>query len=329
MDADLPEVDAGPGCDDLEPPPEGRVCIDQGWFVLAQWSPLSPLTTLTPFVTDVERWTAHDDQAVFLSTFLIDRTEVTNSEYEARLDEWALPIPDCGDMTDGIWWDGCDSPYEFSTTSSWEDGAPKPGVEMHPVRCIPKTAARAFCAGRGGRLPTFYEWFKAAAGAFPASPSYPWGEDQPSSEFMNRVVDLVPGMFRPLPEVGPVGRYPLGASHYGVLDLVGGVSELVGGCISDTTSGAEPRVRPRVRSECADEHLVAGSNWLSDQVCPTGVEAVAPALYAARADQGWLPRFLGPEDHALGQIAPIGVPFNAPDDGRSWRTGFRCAYDIE
>jgi len=322
-DADLPTVDGGLGCNELGAAPDGRVCIDQGWFLLSQWSPLS--SAELPDIYADPASSAHEQRPVFLDAFLIDETEVTNADYAASLGAPGLVLPDCDGAEDNIDCDGCEVFRRFPMESSWQDGAPVAGVEGDPVRCVPKFSAEAYCALAGGRLPTVYEWMKAATGPYPASPAYPWGDEPPGPERLKYFSELDPGSFGPPPEVGSVAHFPAGASTYGVLDLAGSVSEFVRGCIADTGAGMSPLVRPVV-GECEGEQLIAGSNWLSYHG-RVGDVAFATALYGARASEDWEPKYIGAESHILSRVYPVGVPIGPPPEGQSWRVGFRCAYD--
>ena len=137
---------------------------------------------------------------IALPAFLIDRTEVTVAAYSlcvaARACRAALAV-------------GKDARL--------------------PVVGVSQADASAYCTFVGKRLPTEYEWEKAARG--PDARVYPWGHDFACERgnFGNFAgdgrcaEDGAPG--RPV----PVGRFPSGASPYGVLDLAGNVWEWVDG----------------------------------------------------------------------------------------------------
>lgn len=84
--------------------------------------------------------------------------------------------------------------------------------------------ARAFCTGRGGRLPTEDEWIVAAAGDRPRR--YPWGDT--GAVCRRAAWGLTRG---PCGQgaTGPdtVGAHPDGATPLGIQDLAGNVAEWV------------------------------------------------------------------------------------------------------
>lgn len=146
-----------------------------------------------------------------VEAFSIDRTEVTAADYQACVAAGACRETDRGD--------GCN--------------VGRPGRERHPANCLDWAQARAYCAWRGVRLPTEWEWERAARG--PDGRIHPWG-DEPA-DCRRAVIDAGSG-----PSCGqgdttaPVGSKPEGATTEGVLDLIGNVWEWTDSTREGTTS---------------------------------------------------------------------------------------------
>jgi len=129
---------------------------------------------------------------VTLDSFWIDRTEVTNAQYERCVADGDCPTSFFAESTS---WNGADYPV---VGVSWMD-------------------AEAYCTWAGGRLPTEAEWEYAARG--PEANRYPWGDELPTCELAQFA--SCDG------ETIPVGGRPAGASWVGALDMTGNVWEWV------------------------------------------------------------------------------------------------------
>ncbi|MHA7836816.1 MAG: SUMF1/EgtB/PvdO family nonheme iron enzyme [bacterium] len=169
----------------------------------------------------------------YLPTFVINRHEVTVAEYRACVAAGACREPEQSKY--------CTDDEDFNSRSS--------ARANHPVNCISLMEAQAYCQWRGFRLPTRWEWEKAARGEEDRR-RYPWGKpplvewvflDPPDESY---TIDAQRGLYLNMhvpydtyekedPEDGyaqqtaPVGSFPAGASPYGLLDMLGNVSEMV------------------------------------------------------------------------------------------------------
>lgn len=151
------------------------------------------------------RWFEDErSQTVTVQSFLMDRHEVTFSEYQefiAATGYAALP----------------DWTQIFATNAL----NPVVGVDWHD--------ATAYAAWAGKRLPSEQEWEWAARGA--TRTWFPWGDEEPdgsrgnyadaTTDFPWRDARHNDGWFA----IAPVGSYPAGATPDGLLDMGGNVGE--------------------------------------------------------------------------------------------------------
>jgi len=95
----------------------------------------------------------------------------------------------------------------------WENGAPRPGEERHPVVYVSLTDARAYAAWAGKRLPREEEWQRAAQGQ--EARIWPWGATFEAGR-CNHATD----------GTSPVDAHRDGCTPEGVWDLSGNVWEM-------------------------------------------------------------------------------------------------------
>jgi len=132
---------------------------------------------------------------VLMSTYWIDKFEVTVAAYQACID-------DNGACTTTGTRVGCN--------------AGKADRLNHPVNCVDWEQARSYCEWTGKRLPTEAEWEKAARGT--DERPFAWGDSSPNGELLNFGLSKIGSTVE-------VGTYPLGISFYGVHNMGGNVSE--------------------------------------------------------------------------------------------------------
>lgn len=173
------------------------------------------------FAYDNER----DAHTVELQAFEIDRYPVTAGQYLEFMraggyerpefwsdDGWAwrqqtgTVAPGNWTLREGAWWN--------RFMNRWG-----PLDMTKPVIHVCFYEAEAYCRFVGGRLPTEFEWEKAALWdpEMERSRRYPWGDEPPDPERAN----LDQTAFEP----APVGAFPAGASAIGVEQMLGDVWE--------------------------------------------------------------------------------------------------------
>lgn len=133
-----------------------------------------------------------------IATFHIDRHLVTNAEFKTFIAATHYAPRDAHNFL-----------------RDWRNGAPQPGWDNKPVTWVGIEDARAYAAWAGKRLPREWEWQYAAQGA--DGRLYPWGNGWQAEALP------APNRGRTLLPPADVGAHPLGASPFGVQDLVGNV----------------------------------------------------------------------------------------------------------
>ncbi|MBU0494980.1 MAG: formylglycine-generating enzyme family protein [Chloroflexi bacterium] len=150
--------------------------------------------------------------AVALDGYWIDRTEVTNGQYQRCVAAGA-----------------CTPPAEtgsYTRESYYGD----PAYDNYPVVWVTQQQAADYCVWAGAQSPTEAQWEYAARG--PESLLFPWGNTFDGTRLNYCDVNCTLGPNDPsvndgYPDTAPVGSFPTGVSWCGALDLAGNVREWV------------------------------------------------------------------------------------------------------
>jgi formylglycine-generating enzyme required for sulfatase activity/plastocyanin len=185
---------------------------------------------------DTPKLTLH---TVNIDSFQIDKYEVTNARYS-----------DC--VNAGV----CSFPH--STTSAFRSSYyGNPVYDNYPVINVDWNQADAYCRWESKRLPSEAEWEKAARGATDTR-TYPWGY-QPQNCDLANLIDG-PAAAYCVGDTTSVGRYPSGASPYGVNDMIGNVNEWVNDWFDENYYSFSPESHPLGPLNGFDK-VIRGSSW--------------------------------------------------------------------
>jgi sulfatase modifying factor 1 len=226
--------------------------------------------------------TAGTRAKVFVSSFYLDKYEVTTGRFRAFLsnyDAWREqdnPRPDAGrhPLVAGSGWQTSDDELLPVSAAAFEaqirecNTIPLSTLDLTnassniPLNCVTWAEAAAFCAWDEARLPTFAEWYDAAA-AGGLDRMYPWGnEPTPSRVYASYGCTL--GLERPecnAAYVLPVGSHPNGAGHYHQEDLAGSMTEwLMGGSLDEFAAGCSDCVG----APAEPLRFWRGGSWVDD-----------------------------------------------------------------
>jgi formylglycine-generating enzyme required for sulfatase activity len=156
--------------------------------------------------------------SVTLSAFFLDRTEVTNAQYQACVDAGC-----------------CARPTYDGSYSGREPYFGNLRYGSYPVVFVTWEQARQYCEGLGKRLPTEAQWEFAARGA--DGRTYPWGSATPTAANAQFGQGLDG-------DTAAVGMHTAGISPAGAEDMAGNVWEWVADWYSATYYTASPGTDP-------------------------------------------------------------------------------------
>ena len=167
-------------------------------------------------------------RTVRLAPFRLMRFEVTNLEF-ADFAASTGTLTDAERVGAGYVWTGR---WRTAAGADWRHPhGPESSVvgrDDHPVVQVSARDAARFCAHYGLRLPSEAEWEFAARGT--DGRRYPWGDASPEEAGRRRanfgtLSCCAPDARDGFLKIGPVGRFPSGASPFGIHDMAGNVWE--------------------------------------------------------------------------------------------------------
>ena len=204
------------------------------------------------------------DHAISVNSFWIDKFPVTNADFKKFMDaSHYYPQDDLNFLRD------------------WSKGSFPQGWDNKPVTWVSLEDARAYAAWAGKRLPHEWEWQLAAQGS--DGRTYPWGNT------WNEAAVPILNDGRTMRGADEVTAHPLGASPFGVMDLVGNVWQWT--------------------EEFTDDHTRAGILRGGSYYHPKGSDWYFPEAYRN-------------DEH--GKLLLM-----APGKDRAATLGFRCVQDAE
>jgi formylglycine-generating enzyme required for sulfatase activity len=171
------------------------------------------------------------EHQVYLSTFYMDKYEVTQSEYErfVKATKRGKPfVPVFDDDSRKIL-----KPELAAMGMSWMDAA-------------------AYCQWAGKRLPTEAEWEKAAKGE--GNRKYPWGDTADASRAN------LDGEEDGYKYLAPPGKFEAGRSPYGLYDMAGNVAEWVADTYDEKYYSKTPYRDPKGPDE-GQNRVIRGGSW--------------------------------------------------------------------
>jgi formylglycine-generating enzyme required for sulfatase activity len=246
--------------------PEGAVPVTGGAFVLGGRDYAGGGVLLG------ERVSSQPERVVVVSSFFIDREEVTIARFRAALARGFAPreLPYPNDRVPLPEDNPSLGPRDLCT---WTSTALDPDREQLAVTCVPHETARAFCRFEGGDLPTEAQWeYVAKVAGHPRDALFPWGAASPSCEramFGRMSTETLQGDATCLVEgfpfgAAPVTAAPLDVTPLGVHGLAGGVGEWAMDSFRSYDTACwrrAPQVDPKCEDPSTPLKTVRGGAW--------------------------------------------------------------------
>lgn len=196
---------------------------------------------------------------VWVDRYYIDSHEVTNEAF-ARFLNAIAGEPNCLEQT-------CIDTEESQIEGQTGAFTVAEGFGDHPVTGVTWYGAAAYCAWRGGRLPTEAEWEKAASWDEETGKAlhYPWGNsfDGERVNFCDTSCDAPHKNTKyndGFAETSPVASYENGISSFGIYDMAGNVWEWVSDWY-DPVYYAQPARSNPTGPATGEDKVVRGGSW--------------------------------------------------------------------
>lgn len=194
---------------------------------------------------------------VTVSSFYIDRFEVTNEEYREFIDDLSGEQEEAR-LPDSTAWD------ESVSRADWETYFYGSERSDYPVVAIEWRDAKEYCEWEDKRLPTEAEW-EYAARAGRVGGVYPWAGFSPRDPQGRYLANFNPGRQGQAADgyafTAPVGSYP--PNRWGLHDVAGNVAEWVEDAYTPSYS-ALSGLDPVYKDSDENRRVVRGGSWASN-----------------------------------------------------------------
>lgn len=194
---------------------------------------------------------------VTVSSFYIDRFEITNKEYRDFLSDLSGEKREKR-RPDSTAWD------EAASRANWRTYFYGSERSDYPVVAVTWNDAKEYCKWEGKRLPTEAEW-EYAARAGRVGGVYPWAGFSPRDPQGRYLANFNPGRQGQAADgyafTAPVGSYP--ANQWGLHDVAGNVAEWVEDAYTPSYSPLSG-LDPVYKDPEEDRRVVRGGSWSSN-----------------------------------------------------------------
>jgi len=194
---------------------------------------------------------------VTVSSFYIDRFEVTNKDYRDFLSDLSGDQREARSPDSTSW-------SEASSRANWKTYFYGSERANYPVVAVTWKDAKEYCKWEGKRLPTEAEW-EYAARAGRVGGVYPWAGFSPRNPQGKYLANFNPGRQGQAADgyafTAPVGSYP--PNKWGLHDVAGNVAEWVEDAYTPSYSPLSG-LNPVYRDSDENRHVVRGGSWASN-----------------------------------------------------------------